>query len=93
LRGLGLPFWGCEAPGKGYPLGVLSIQVLGGPDLLCRTLSLLGEFIRCQSDDDDYACFCGGVAMLGGDRIDTSTRVPAARHVWAHVVMPCLVQH
>jgi hypothetical protein len=29
--------------------------------------------------------------MSGGDEIDSSTRVPIARHVWASVVTPCLV--
>jgi hypothetical protein len=37
------------------------------------------ELIQCQSYYDDYACPCGGVAMLGGDGMDPSTRVPAVR--------------
>jgi hypothetical protein len=32
-----------------------------------------GELIRCQSDHDDYAYFCGGVAMSGGDGTGPST--------------------
>jgi hypothetical protein len=34
---------GCEAPGKGYPLGVLTVQVFGGPDLLWRTPVFIGR--------------------------------------------------
>jgi hypothetical protein len=44
LCGLGPPFLGggggCEAHGKGYPLGVLTTRVPSGPYLLWRTPSL-----------------------------------------------------
>jgi hypothetical protein len=36
--------------------------------------------------------FCG-VAMSGGDGMDSSTRVSAARRAWVHVVMSCLSRH
>jgi hypothetical protein len=45
LRGLGPPFWGCEAPRKGDLLGVLTVWVPGGLCLLWRTLPLLDEHI------------------------------------------------
>jgi hypothetical protein len=38
-------------------------------------------------------CSFGGVAMLGSDGMDPSTRVPTARHVWAHVAMSCHTRH
>jgi hypothetical protein len=66
-------FGGCKTPGKGYLLGVLTIRVLGGPNLLWRTLPVSGELIRCQSDHEDYACSHGGVAMSSGNGTDTST--------------------
>jgi hypothetical protein len=84
---------GCDAPRKGYPLGVLTVWVPDGPDLLWRIPPILGELIRCQSDQGDFACSHGGVALLGGDGTDFSTRVPAAWRVWAPVVMSCLVWH
>jgi hypothetical protein len=37
LRGLGPPFRWCEAPRKGYPLRVLTVQVTSGTNLLWRT--------------------------------------------------------
>jgi hypothetical protein len=52
---------------------------------------ILGELIRCQSDHSDYACSHGGVAMLGGDGTDPSTRLLVARHAWVHVDTFCLV--
>jgi hypothetical protein len=70
---------------------VLTIWVSGGPDLLWRTLFLSSELILYQSDHDDYAYSRGEVAMLGGDGINSSTRVLAARRVWVPMVMPCLI--
>jgi hypothetical protein len=46
-----------------------------------------GMFIRCQSYHDDYACYCGGVAMSGGDGMDSNTQVPAVRRVWMLVTI------
>jgi hypothetical protein len=31
------------------------------------------KLIRCQSDHDDYASSCGGVAMSGGDVMNSNT--------------------
>jgi hypothetical protein len=31
--------------------------------------------------------------MLGGDGMDSSTRVPVARHAWAPVHMSCPIWH
>jgi hypothetical protein len=45
----------------------------GRPDVLWRTPHLLAELIRCLSDHGNYACSHGGVAMLGGDGMDSST--------------------
>jgi hypothetical protein len=52
-----------------------------------------GKLIRYQSDYDNYACSRGGVAMSGGDRMGSSTRVPIARHMWAPEVMSFHVCH
>jgi hypothetical protein len=52
-----------------------------------------GELIRCQSYHDDYACFCGGVAMSGGDGTTSSTQVLAVRCVWPPVAMCCHARH
>jgi hypothetical protein len=41
----------------------------------------LGEPIRCQYDHGAYVHSRGGVAMSGGDRRDSSTRVPVVRCV------------
>jgi hypothetical protein len=32
-----------------------------------------GELNRCQSDREDYACPYGGVAMSGGDGMNSNT--------------------
>jgi hydrogenase maturation factor len=47
--------------------------------------------MRYQSDHGNYVCSHVGVAMSGGDRTDSSTRVPATRRVWASVVLSCLI--
>jgi hypothetical protein len=38
--------------------------------------------IRHQSYHGYYVCTLGGVAISGGDGIDSCTRVPATRHAW-----------
>jgi hypothetical protein len=81
----------CEAPRKGYPLGVWTVWVLGGLDLLWRILPLSGELIRCQSDHGDYACYYGEVVMSGGDGTYSTTRVPTVRRASVSMVMACLV--
>jgi hypothetical protein len=43
------------------------------------------------SNHDVYVCSGGGVAMSGGDGMDTSSRVPVARRTWEPVVVSCLV--
>jgi hypothetical protein len=52
-----------------------------------------GELIRCQSDHDDYACFCGGVVMSDSDGMDSNTQMFVAKRTWAPVVMLLLVRH
>jgi hypothetical protein len=42
-------------------------------------MSLSDELIRYQSGHNDYAYSRCGVAMSGGDGIDSSIRVPAAK--------------
>jgi hypothetical protein len=68
---------------------VLTLRVLGGLVLLCRTLPLLDELIRCQSDHDDYVCSHGGVAMSAGDGMNSNTQVPIAKRTWEPVVASC----
>jgi hypothetical protein len=58
---------------------MLTVRVLGGPDLLWRTPPISSELIRCHSDHDDYKCSHGGVAMSSDDGTDSSNRVPIAR--------------
>jgi hypothetical protein len=36
---------------------------------------------------------CGGVAMLGGDKMGSNTQVPASRCTWAPVAMSCHARH
>jgi hypothetical protein len=72
---------------------VLTVQVLGGSNLLIRISSLSDELIRCQSNYGDYSCPYDVVVMSGGDEMNPNTRVPVARHVWAHVVISYLVWH
>jgi hypothetical protein len=50
-----------------------------------------GELIRCQSDHGNYVCPYGGVAMSGGDEMDSSTRVPVSRTTCVFAIMSCLV--
>jgi hypothetical protein len=54
---------GCEAPEKGYPFEVLTIQVPGGPNLSWRTPPLSGELMQYQSHHDDYAYSRSEVAI------------------------------
>jgi hypothetical protein len=49
--------------------------------------------IQHQSYHEDYACSSVGVAMLGGDGIDSSTQVPAVRCAWAPVPTSCHARH
>jgi hypothetical protein len=65
---------------------VLTVRVPGGLDLLLRILPVSDELIRCQSDHTDYACSHCGVAILGGDGMDFSTRVSAAKHTWVPMI-------
>jgi hypothetical protein len=58
---------------------MLTVRVPGGSDILLRTPPLLSELIRCQSQHGDYACSHDGVAMSGGDGMNSNTRVPIAR--------------
>jgi hypothetical protein len=67
------------------------VQVLCSPDLLWGTPPLLDELMRCKGNHDVYACSGGGVAMLGDDGMDTSSRVSVARCTWEPVVVSCLV--
>jgi hypothetical protein len=59
-----------------------------GEACLCQ-----GELIRCQSDHDDYMCYCRRVAMSDGDGTDSSAQMPIVRCVWASVVMSCHARH
>jgi hypothetical protein len=52
---------------------VLIIRVIGGSDLLWRTLILSGELIRCQSDHDDNVYSHDRVAMSDSDGTNSST--------------------
>jgi hypothetical protein len=52
-----------------------------------------GEVIQRQSHHGDYACHCGGVAMSGGDGMDSNTQVLAISHVWVFVAMSHHVRH
>jgi hypothetical protein len=70
---------------------VLIVRVSGEPDLLWRTPSLSDEFIRCQSDHDDYVYSRDGVALSGGDGTDSTTQVSVARHVWVAMIMFYLI--
>jgi hypothetical protein len=58
---------------------MLTVQVLGRPDLLWITPPLSGELIRCQSEHGDYACSRDGVAVSGGNGMNSNTRVLVAR--------------
>jgi hypothetical protein len=52
---------------------VLAAQVPGGPKPLWRTCCYRGEFIRCQSDHDNYTCSHGEVVVSDSDGICPST--------------------
>jgi hypothetical protein len=52
-----------------------------------------GILIQHQSYHDDYVCSFGGVAMSGGDGMDFSTRVCAARGAWVLAVLSYCMKH
>jgi hypothetical protein len=52
-----------------------------------------GELIRCQSDNNDYVCPRGEVAMSDSDGTNSNTRVLVVRCVWAPVVTFYHVYH
>jgi hypothetical protein len=47
-----------------------------------------GKVIQCQSYHGDYACSYGGVAMSGGDGVDSNTQVPIVMCAWVLVACP-----
>jgi hypothetical protein len=51
------------------------------------------KLIQCQSDQGHYVCSSGRVDMSGGDGIDSSTRVPLIRHMWAPMVTSYLARY
>jgi hypothetical protein len=84
---------GCEAPGIGYfpwcwPSWYLRDWILCGE--VCFYQSML---IQCQSYHDNYACPFRRVAMSGGDGMNFSTRVPAARGMWVPAVLSYHARH
>jgi hypothetical protein len=92
-HGFRLAFWGCEAPGSGYPPrcwppGSLVDGISYGEARLYQ-----GELIWCQSDHGDYACFYGGVAMSSSDGTNSSTWVPIVKCAWAPASMSCCAWH
>jgi hypothetical protein len=66
---------------------VLTVQVLGGSNLLIRISSLSDELIRCQSNYGDYSCPYDVVVMSGGDEMNPNTRVPVARRMWSYLIL------
>jgi hypothetical protein len=71
------------------------------PRILARKCRILygeacfyqGMLIQCQTYHANYACSYGGVAMSGGDGMDSSTQVPVVRHAWAPVATSCRARH
>jgi hypothetical protein len=70
------------------PPGSLVDRVLRGEHHLYRD-----KPIQCQSDNGNYACSRGGVAMPGSDGMGSSTRVLVAWCMWVPVVASCPVWH
>jgi hypothetical protein len=46
-----------------------------------------GKLIRCQNYHGNYACSCGGLAMSGGDGMDSSIELLTIRCTWAPVAL------
>jgi hypothetical protein len=84
---------GCESPGKGYPLDLLTVRISGGLNPFIENSVLIRRAYPMSQWSWQLCMFSFRVAMSGGDGTGSSTRVPTARHAWAPVVTSCLVWH
>jgi hypothetical protein len=49
--------------------------------------------IQRQGYHDNYVCSFGGVALLCGDGMDSSTQIPAVRHLWVAAALSYHARH
>jgi hypothetical protein len=83
--------WDIGPPKRGS-ISVLTVRVVRGLGLSWRSLPSWSGPILCQSRHDPYVCSSrNGTTLPGGDRMDSSSQVPAVRPAWEPVFTSYLV--
>jgi hypothetical protein len=72
---------------------VLTTRVSDGPNPPWRSPLLPRRAYRRQSYHGDYVFSCAGVAMSGGDEMDSSTQVHIVRCTWVPVALSYHARH
>jgi hypothetical protein len=84
-----LPFPWVQSPRDGSSVMVLTTRVPNGPNPPWRSPLLPRRAYRPQSYHGDYVFSCAGVAMSGGDEMDSSTLLSGAPGcMWPCPIMP-----